>query len=214
MIRILLCLLCSLSLSLSLSAQSGWGIEVRTDFHKTYNHSQLKSTSYPYYVAIVEEEADPNTKSFSLGLLKEINDRLTVKLHAGQHENGRVLTVSLVSDDLTVQEFQKADIPYVYFHLTPSVAYKLVNGRLSLPIELGLSFNKLSNRADIFYIDVHNYNYDVRCYMGLEYEIVSGLNFGAHLMATQALRPYSPKEVGGSFVPFQIGGAFSLSYRM
>jgi hypothetical protein len=105
------------------------------------------------------------------------------------------------------------DIPYVFFQITPSFVYHIVNGKYNIPVEIGLAINKRINEADIFYIPVSDYNYDFRLSSGIDYAFSAAFNLGLNVVFSKALTQYQRKDIiEGEYLPYQIGLELNSKY--
>ncbi|MCB9309946.1 MAG: outer membrane beta-barrel protein [Lewinellaceae bacterium] len=193
------------------NAQGKFGIECKIGQNTTFNSSKIEGGGNGYLIYEVTNENNPSTRSYSFGLMYALNPKFFFKLHVGRHQNGRILSLIQSDDAGGYWEYENADLPYKYLQFTPSMSYRFLDGPLKLPIEIGVSVNKLVNDDDIFFVEIKEYNVDVRMSGGLQYELNNFL-FGANLTYSHALSNYLQKDVRGGYLPYQFGIEFSVGY--
>jgi hypothetical protein len=123
------------------------------------------------------------------------------------------LDLTTYDDTFTSDRYQHIYLPYHFIQIAPSFSYHLWNRKFQVPVELGLAINKRVNEADIFYIDIKEYNYDIRLSSGIHYQL-SDLTVGGNFVFSKSLNSYQNKSsVSGSYNPYQFGFELSLGYN-
>ena len=203
-------------LVINLSAQSNWGIDLRTSRQATTNSGTITGRDFGFSGKhIVTSETDVISTSYSIGLYYKLKENHLIKLHFGSHENGRKIDLVDFNDSGSYLSYEDVELPYKYYQYTSSYEYRIIKGRLFFPIEVGLSVNKLRNRGDFFYIPVKDYNYDYRISGGIQYEIVNSVTIGLKAIYTSNLnKNYLIHKANGTYRPKQIGAEVSITYDL
>jgi len=195
----------------SCQAQTKFALELRGSRSITFNRSAIIGGGQAFQYISVDNEANSFTNSFSLGFLYLLNDRITLKLHVGRHQNGRIFDLTVSDDTFSFDEYLNVDLPYNYIQFVPSFSYLILQGKLSVPIELGVAMNKRIMEDEIFYIGVREHNFDLRMSAGIKYDVTPKVSVGSNVLIAKALRNYLDSEFFmGNFDPNQIGLELSV----
>ena len=203
-------LLILISLTTFLSAQSKWGVEFKASWFNTSNSGQLGGL----WNSTVLEESDLTTNSFTLGIIYRLNDRNLLKFHQGFYQNGSKVTVKSCSDLLgdchTYSDFKAL---HNYFQLAPSYAFRIIDKRIIIPIEVGININVRTKEWKEFYPGNKKFNYDYEVSTGIDYRIFPGLIIGLHALFTGYISEYQSIEERGTYKPKSLGLEFSAMYE-
>jgi len=188
------------------------GVELRTSRNITYNSSRIEGGKYVLAGYTVTKEGNPTTSTYSVGLNYSPNKVSTFKLHIGKHQNGRIVDL-IAYDDIFSNSFEKVDLPYNYLQFVPSYTYNIRKGKFNIPIELGLAINKRINEDDIFYIQITEYNYDMRLSSGIQYNL-NNFKIGSNIVYSKSISNYEVENVIGEYKPYQLGIEIGIAYTL
>ncbi|MBK8698483.1 MAG: hypothetical protein IPN29_02645 [Saprospiraceae bacterium] len=197
--------------SASVFSQSTFGLEIRTSRNVTHNSSKIVGGSYGLGGYKVTKEGNPMTFSYSIALVFSPNTGSMLKIHVGRHQNGRIIDLTEYDDTFSSYSYANVDLPYNYLQLIPSYAYNIVKGKFNLPFELGLAINKRINEADIFFLGITEYNFDIRISSGFHYKM-NEFSIGSNLVFSKSIKNYATKSVNGKYKPYQFGVELSIGY--
>ncbi len=200
-----------LMITISAKSQNKLGFEIRTSRNVTYNASNLSGGSFGISSYRITKEENTNTTSYSFGVLYKPNVRTTLRLHIGKHKNGRILDLTSRDDVSMSQDYENINRPYKFVQITPSISYNIINQKIKMPLEFGLSINKRTNIEDIFFVFIKKYNYDLRISSGLQYDL-GNMNFGMNVVYSKSISEYQDIYEFGKYEPYQIGLEFVISY--
>jgi len=196
----------------SVNAQNRVGLEIRTSINITYNGSSLSHGSFGLSSYKITREGNPTTTSYSAGLLYKANPKINLRLHFGRHQNGRIIDLTTRNDISMTADYQNVDSPYSFSQITPSISYNIIDSKLTLPIEVGLSINKATNIEDVFFVFLKKYNYDLRISSGVQYHIAE-MHIGINAVLSKSITEYQGKYEYGKYLPYQIGLELAVGYR-
>jgi len=190
-----------------------FGLEVRSSRNITYNCCAIYGGFNGSTTYTIDNEKNLNSTSYSVGLVYRINERSMLKLHVGHHQNGRNFDLTERLDNFTISKYVDSNLPYYYLQFTPSYVYHLNLGKGKIPLEGGISINKRRNEAEIFFMPINEYNYDLRLAVGYEYPILPKLSAGVNAVYARALSPYQVASmVTGKYSPLQVGLEVNIKY--
>lgn len=203
-----------ISISTSAFAQSKWGIEIKGSRFNTTNSGQLEGGSYGFSYYMIDDEKDLVAYSQSLGLIYLLNDKHLIKLHLGNHQNGRELSITSCDDVGNCTSDTDVNAVYHYFQIAPSYTYRFIHKRLLLPIEAGININLERNEIKQYYVPVKSVNFDYEFSVGLDYRLDPELIIGLHGLFTGNINEYQDESIEyGTLKPKELGIEFSIIYE-
>jgi len=109
-------------------------------------------------------------------------------------------------------EFEGVNKPFNYIQFVPSFSYNIIDGKISVPIEIGVGINKMIRIQDNFGLVINQLNYDYRVSTGINCSL-NGFILGGNFVLSKAIRSYElRKYTTGSFNPYQYGAEVSVAY--
>ncbi|HEX5112511.1 MAG TPA: hypothetical protein VFV79_06680 [Saprospiraceae bacterium] len=196
-------------------AQSKWGLEFKGSRFNTTNSGELQDGSrYGNSYYTIDAEKDLVAYSQSLGLVYRINERNLVKLHLGNHQNGRVLSLTECYDSGGCISYTDLNVVFHYFQFAPSYTYRIGNKRLMVPVEVGLNFNFEIGESEEPFVEINNINFDYEISAGLDYRLDPELIIGVHGLFIGNINEYQVADYEyGTFKPKSLGLEFSIIYE-
>lgn len=206
-------IICLLVISYSAQSQNQWGFEIRTSHIVTHNGSKLNSGSTGLSAYTITKEENTNTTSFSFGALHRLNTRTTLRLHIGKHQSGRMLDLTTRDDVGTTQVYENFKNTYNLVQLTPSVSYNIINQKIKVPLEVGVSINRRMTTRGGAFVYIKNYNFDFRASSGVQFT-TDKFHFGINAVYSRAISEYQTKAVQGKYLPYQHGLELVIGYTL
>ena len=166
---------------------------------------------------MISNEDNLITSGYSFGLVYRLNERNILKMHFGRHHNGHVIDLDYYDDEFggPDESFNAVGVPYNYFQIAPSYAYRILNKKIIIPVEIGINFNQRIKEKDIFWVGINEINFDYEIGTGLEYRILQHFLAGIHGIYTGYLDEYQDKHSEwGTFKPQQYGIELSVQYEI
>ena len=197
-----------------LFAQSNFGIELRGSRNITFNTGVIEGEFQDFNrMVTITKEGNPVTPTYSIGAYYKTSKNHIFKLHFGWHQNGRIYDL-VHQIEGNKYFFEKMDIPYHYYQITPSYGYQIRIGSWRFPIELGINVNIRNDKYDVFFIKVKDYNYDLRFALGIAYALTDHLNIGINGLFSNAIGAYQIERITGTYMPRQFGVEMSLMHDL
>jgi hypothetical protein len=194
------------------SAQSKFGIEIKVARYNSSNSGEITDGGNGTFIYTINNEEDLVAYSQSLGVIYNLNDKSALKLHIGNHETGHVLSWSKIEQGASTPYPDVNEI-YHYIQLAPSYSYRILNKKISIPVEAGINVNFNTQGPENLIVDINKTNFDYEISTGIDYKIDPFFIIGLHGLYTANINEYQDKEtVNGTYKPKQLGLEFSIQY--
>jgi len=202
--------------SISLSAQSKIGLEIRSSVNRTYNQGVFVSNYYlhgfeGYSQDEVLKERNLNSISYSFGVVWSINPQNRFKLYLGRHRNGRIFDIDEEGSGY-IQDVENFKMTYNFINYYGSYSQVVNINKHYFPIEIGLSINKIIDRSSQRWFFIEGLNYDLVSRVGYERALFTNFCVGFNVVYTHAIKNYSldenisqNQEQVAIYIPYQFG---------
>jgi len=109
------------------------------------------------------------------------------------------------------RDYENINRPYKFIQITPPISFNIINQKIKVPLELGLSINRRTNLEDIFFVFINKYNFDLRLSTGVQYDF-GKLNLGMNIIYSRSINEYQAIYEFGKYKPYQLGLELAIGY--